>query len=67
MTMTVPRAAVGAGIGSDTAIEIIELHPSEIQLIKVLRNSLKYGEVTVKMRDGLPCRLVRVQEFVDLA
>lgn len=51
---------------SDTTIELIELHRSEIQLIKALRNSLKFGEVTIKMRDGLPVRLVRIQEFVDL-
>jgi hypothetical protein len=51
---------------SDTTIEIIELRPQEVQLIKALRNSLRFGEVTIKVRDGLPFRLVRIQEFVDL-
>lgn len=54
---------------SDTlggAIEIVELHASEIQLIRALRNTFRFGEVTIKMKDGLPVRLVRTQEFHDL-
>lgn len=49
----------------DTAI-IIELHPKEIQLIKSLRNNWRFGEVTIIVRDGIPCRLKRVEEFLDL-
>jgi len=52
---------------SDTTIELIELHPKEVELLKILRNNLKYGEITIKMRDGIPFRVVRIQEFVDLA
>jgi hypothetical protein len=52
-------------IRNDTDI-IIELHPKEIQLIKALRNNWRFGEVTILVRDGLPYRLKRVQEFIDL-
>ena len=61
------RSNVASDTTSDTTIEILELHPSEVHLLKVLRGSLPFGEVTIKMRDGLPVRLVRVQEFVDLS
>lgn len=45
---------------------IIELHPQEIQLIKAIRKNWRYGEVTILVRDGIPYRLKRVQEFIDL-
>ena len=51
---------------ADTSIEIVELHPKEMEMLRVLRSGLKFGEVTIRMRDGLPYKLVRVQEFVDL-
>ena len=47
-------------------IEIISLHPQEIQLIKSLRNNWRFGEIVIIMRDGLPMRLKRVTEFIDL-
>ena len=53
-------------IGRDTVIEIINLHPQEIELIKALRNKWRFGEITVIVRDGLPMRLRRVVEFIDL-
>ena len=49
-----------------TTIELIELLPQEIQLIKSLRNSWKFGEVTILVRDGVPYRLRRITEFIDL-
>jgi hypothetical protein len=52
---------------NDSTIEIIELRPQEVQLLKFLRNSLKFGEVVIKVRDGVPVRLVRIQEFIDLS
>ena len=53
--------------GADTSfIEIISLHPKELQLIKSLRNNWRFGSVTIMMRDGLPYRLMRVEEFIDL-
>lgn len=52
---------------NDTAfIEIMNLHPNEMQLIKAIRNNWRFGEVVIKVRDGLPVRLVRVQEFISL-
>ena len=50
-----------------TLIEIVELHKNEIQLIRAIRNNWRFGEVTIITRDGLPQRLVRVKEFIDLA
>jgi len=50
---------------NDTTI-IIELHPCEIQLIRSLRNNWRYGEVTIIIRDGIPIRLKRIEEFLDL-
>lgn len=50
---------------SDTTV-IIELHPNEIQLIKALRNNWRFGEITILVREGIPYRLKRVQEFIDL-
>lgn len=52
-------------LSNDTTI-IIELHPNEIQLIKSLRKNWRYGEVTIIVRDGVPVRLKRIEEFIDL-
>lgn len=51
---------------NDTTIEILELHPTELQLINNLRTKFRFGEVTIIMRDGLPFRLRRITEFADL-
>jgi len=52
---------------SDTStLEIIDLHPNEMQLLKMLRTRFKFGDVTIRMRDGVPFRLVRIQEYEDL-
>ena len=50
---------------SDTTI-IIELRPEEIQLINSIRNNWRFGEITILVRDGIPYRLKRIQEFIDL-
>ena len=50
---------------SDSDI-IIELHPNEIQLIKAIRNNWRFGEITIVVRDGVPYRLKRVEEFIEL-
>lgn len=52
-------------IQDDSAV-IIELHPQEIELIRALRNQWRFGEVTIIMRNGIPERLARVHEFIDL-
>lgn len=46
-----------------TVIEIIDLHPYEMELIKSLRSKFKFGEITILMRDGLPARWRKVTEF----
>ena len=52
---------------NDTSIiEIVTLHPSEMELIRAIRNQWRFGDITIKVRDGLPFRMVRVQEFIDL-
>ena len=50
---------------SDSDI-IIELHPQEMQLIKAIRNNWRFGEITIIVRNGIPYRLKRVEEFIDL-
>ena len=46
---------------------IIELHSQEIELLMALRKNWRFGEVTIMMRDGLPYRIMRVQEFIELS
>lgn len=50
---------------NDTLIELIDLHPFELQLVKRLRN-YRHGEVTIIMKDGLPMRFKRITEIEDL-
>lgn len=49
-----------------TVIEVVDLHPNEMWLLKALRRNWRHGEVTILMRDGVPYRLRRVTEFIDL-
>ena len=51
---------------NDTLIEILELHPYEMELLRNLRTRFKFGEVVIIMKDGLPLRLKRVTEFAEL-
>ena len=51
----------------DTPIELIELSANEYQLIKAIRQSVRFGEIIIKVRDGQPYQLVRIQEFVKLS
>jgi len=36
---------------------VMELHPSEVQLIEKIREHYKFGEIIVECRDGLPFRI----------
>lgn len=54
------------GGGNDTVIEILELHKNEVELLRNLRSRWRYGDIVIRMRDGLPFRLVRITEFLDL-
>lgn len=47
-------------------IEIIDLHQQELQLIKALRYNWRHGEITILVKDGLPFRIKRVWENLDL-
>lgn len=52
---------------NDTSIiEILELDIREIELLKCLRNKWRFGEVTIIMHNGLPHRIKRVWENLDL-
>lgn len=54
-------------VSNDTSvIEIIDLHPQEMELLKAIRKNWRYGEIVIMVRDGLPYRLRRVTEFIDL-
>jgi len=45
---------------------LIELRPEEMQLIKSIRTNWRYGEIVIIVRDGIPQRLKRVTEYIDL-
>jgi hypothetical protein len=51
---------------NDSTIGIIELYPQELELLKALRYRWRFGDVVIKVKDGLPYRLVRTQEFIEL-
>jgi len=51
---------------TDDTTTIIELRPEEIQLIKALRYQWRFGDIVIKVKDGVPFRLVRITEFIDL-
>lgn len=48
---------------NDTVIEIVELHPNEVWMLRDMRIRFKFGEITIIMRDGLPVRWKRITEF----
>lgn len=50
---------------SDTVV-ILELLNQEIELIKAIRSKWRFGEITIQVREGVPYRIMRVQEFIDL-
>ena len=60
---------LGDTIQTDSSrfIDIISLHPNEMQLIRSIRYNWRFGEVTVLVRDGIPYRMKRVTEFIDLS
>jgi len=52
-------------LADDTTV-IIELHPYEINLLNAMRNKFKFGKLEVLVRDGLPMRIERAVESIDL-
>ena len=51
---------------NDTVIEIIDLHKNELDLIKLLRRSVRFGEITIYMRNGIPIRIERIKESIKV-
>lgn len=49
-----------------TILEIIDLHPNEMRLLRMLRNKYKFGDITIIMQDGVPMGLRRITEFDKL-
>lgn len=45
---------------------IIDLHPKEVALLLALRHKFPFGDVTIKMKDGVPMRISKAYEFDDL-
>lgn len=43
----------------------MRVHPLEEQLLKMLRQRWRFGEVIVLMRDGLPRRILKAYESED--
>ena len=39
--------------------ELGELHPKEINLIKMIRAELRFGSVEIETKDGLPYRVIQ--------
>ena len=51
------------GFGNDTLIEILELHPNEMQLIHALRTRFRFGDVTITVQNGTPQYWKRITEL----
>ena len=41
----------------------MELHPNEVELIKLIRERCRYGSLEVITRDGLPERVARTTVY----
>lgn len=48
---------------NDSIIEILELHPSEMQLLHALRKRFRFGDITITMQNGLPFQWKRITEI----
>ena len=51
---------------ADDTTVVIELHPQEVMLLNLMRNKFKFGELSIMMRDGLPVRIEKPIESIDL-
>jgi hypothetical protein len=43
-----------------------EMNPLEVQLILYIRERFRYGELTIKTRDGLPVLILKSTEYQSL-
>lgn len=48
---------------NDTTIEILELHPKEVELLRNLRTKYRFGDITIIVRDGVPMSIKRITEI----
>ena len=46
---------------------MMELHPKEANLIKLIRNRFKWGEVTITCLDGIPDRILKSHDFTKIS
>lgn len=42
-----------------TASDLGELHPKEVELLYVLRNTFRWGQVNLEMKNGIPFRILK--------
>ena len=43
-----------------------DMNPLEVQLILYIRERFRYGELTIKTRDGLPVLILKSTEYQSL-
>lgn len=46
--------------------DILPLAPQEVQLIRLMRNRFRYEDIVIKMRNGLPYRILKAWISEDL-
>lgn len=44
----------------------MELHPNEVELISIIRNRTRFGELLIVTKDGLPQRIQRTVTYMSL-
>lgn len=44
----------------------MSLHPREAQLIKLIRDRFKWGEITIETKEGLPFRMMKAHDWTML-
>jgi hypothetical protein len=42
---------------------MMEVHQSEFELLKRIREKYQFGEITIETLHGLPCKIKRVTEY----
>lgn len=43
-----------------------DLHPKEVELIKLIREKFRFGKITVILHDGLPQRIEETIQYTAL-
>ena len=50
-----------------TKEDLGDMNPLEVRLILYIRERFRYGELTIKTRDGLPVLILKSTEYQSLA